>query len=155
MNGTQTSTPLLSPAPVHSSWWGCCLVWLQTSPSCSGHLRIRGVAHHPPCPQVGAAYSDSDQALSVSKSGRCPLSAGLRAPAVTFSTALGSGPWGPSQPAVLSSLCASPDLCLLGIWISVSDQRTNTWAPRVPRGLCPSQGERALRGLHTWELGWA
>ena len=41
-------------------------------------------------------------------------------------------PWGPSQPTVLSSLCASPDLCLLGIWISVSDQRTNTWAPRVP-----------------------
>lgn len=64
-------------------------------------------------------------------------------------------PWGSSPPTVLSSLCTSLDLCLLGIWISVSDQRTNTWALRVPRGLCPSQGERALRGLHTWELGWA
>ena len=72
--------------------------WLQTSPSCSGHLRTRGVARRPPCPWVGTACSDSDQALSVSKSRRCPHSAGLRAPAVIFSTGLGSGPGVPPTP---------------------------------------------------------
>lgn len=101
------------------------------------------VSHRPTCPWVGAACNNSDQALSVSKSRRCPHSTGLRAPISDLLNRPCSGPWGPSQPTVLSSLCTSLDICLLGIWISVSDQRANTWAPRVPRGLCPSQGERA------------